>query len=120
MVLDEGAFQQAPSISIDVAVMERADRVGVVPIDIGWSDVGTWDTIFDVSDRTSAGNAVHGPVQASGTQASLVYSDGPRIIAIDVDDLIIVATASSVLVTRRGSSQKIKEVLDTFASPDQG
>jgi mannose-1-phosphate guanylyltransferase len=76
------------------------------------------DTVLDISARDALGNAVHGPVRATGTKASLFYSNGPQIIAIDVEDLIVVATADRILITSRGNSQKIKEMLEQAHARD--
>jgi mannose-1-phosphate guanylyltransferase/mannose-1-phosphate guanylyltransferase/mannose-6-phosphate isomerase len=110
------AFGACPNISVDVAVMERAERVGVVPVDMGWSDVGSWDMVFETADRDRDGNAVAGPVEALGATGCLLQSDGPHMIVLDVEDLYVVATAKGVLITRRGSSERLKELLDSADS----
>jgi mannose-1-phosphate guanylyltransferase len=117
---ERGSFARSPSSSIDVAVMERSARVGLVPVDIGWSDVGTWEAVYDAGDKEAdgAGNVVRGPVDIEGVRGCYVHSDGPRIVALDVEDLVIVATADGVLVTRRGGSHAIKPILERGGTPD--
>ena len=114
VVLEGGSFGRSPSVSIDVAVMERADRVGVLPVEIGWSDVGTWEAVYEAGEGEAdgAGNVVRGPVQAEAARGCYLHSDGPRIVAIGVEDLVVVATAEGVLVTRRGGSQGVKPLLE--------
>jgi mannose-1-phosphate guanylyltransferase/mannose-1-phosphate guanylyltransferase/mannose-6-phosphate isomerase len=114
ITLDAESFSRAPAVSIDVAVMERASRVGIVPVDIGWSDVGTWDAAYEAGEEEAdaAGNVVRGPVEVENARRCYLHSDGPRIVAIDVDDLVVVATAAGVLVTRRGASGKLKALLE--------
>lgn len=105
LYLDEEAFSSAPAVSIDVAVMERAARVGVVPVDVGWSDVGTWDAVLEASEADAEGNVLSGSVRAEQTRGCYIRSDGPPVVAAGVEDLIVVVTADGVLVTRRRMSQ---------------
>ncbi len=89
---DPDCFADSPSDSIDYAVMERAEKVACVPVTMGWSDVGSWDSLHDISVKDDNGNVLQGDVLALGTKGCLVHSDGPRIALVDVDDLIVVAT----------------------------
>ena len=108
-------FAAQPSISVDYAVMERADNVLVVPCDPGWSDVGSWDAIAEVAGAGAEGNAVEGEVVCVGARTSLVRG-GERLIAlVGVEDLIIVDAADALLVCRRGQSQKVREVVEELA-----
>ena len=109
---DEAAFTAAPSDSIDYAVMEKAVRVAVVPVDMGWSDVGSWDALHEIAPRDEAGNAQQGEVVAIDTANCLIRSDGPLVAAIGVKDLIVIATGDAVLVMPRGSSQDVKRAIE--------
>lgn len=111
---DAAAFANAPGVSIDYAVMEKAERVAVVPVSMGWSDVGSWDALHEISAKDGKGNALLGDTLAIDTAGSLVRSDGPKVTAIGVDDLIIVATKDAVLVMPRGESQRVKEIVDAL------
>lgn len=111
------AFEASPSIAIDVAVMERSDRVAVVPCAIGWSDVGSWDALYDVSPKDDVGNSLGGDVQAIDATGLLVRAEGLHVSCIDVHDLTIIATRDAVLVMPRGSSQRVREAVDALASP---
>jgi len=108
------AFASAPAIPIDYAVMEKADRVAVVPMDAGWSDIGSWDALHQVSAADEAGNVVQGQGLAVDSRNCLIRSDGAEVTAVGVDDLIIVATRDSVLVMRRGESQRVKEAVEAL------
>ena len=111
---DAEAFAASPDDSIDYAVMEKADRVAVVPVAMGWSDVGSWDALHGISDRDDAGNAHDGEVIAIDTRNCLVRSDGVRVALVGVEDLIVVAAGNDVLILPRGRSQDVKLLLDAM------
>ena len=111
---DAEAFGASPSDSIDYAVMERAERVAVVPVAMGWSDVGSWDALHAISDRDAAGNVHRGDVLAIDTQDCLIRSDGIRIAAVGVSDLIVVASGNDVLILPRGRSQEVKKLIEAM------
>jgi mannose-1-phosphate guanylyltransferase/mannose-1-phosphate guanylyltransferase/mannose-6-phosphate isomerase len=116
---DAEAFAGAPSLPIDVAVMERSDRVAVVPVAMGWSDVGSWDAIHALGAPDSDGNVVAGDVLTLESKGCLVRSDGPTIVAVGIEDLIVIATGDAVLVVPRGQSQRVKEALDALEARGQ-
>jgi mannose-1-phosphate guanylyltransferase len=107
---DADAFAASPSDSIDYAVMEKADRVAVVPVSMGWSDIGSWDALHALN-ANAAGHAHSGDVIALDTSGCLLSSDGIRIAAVGVSDLIVVASGDSVLIMPRGQSQDVKRVV---------
>jgi mannose-1-phosphate guanylyltransferase len=111
---DAGAFGRCPSDSIDYAIMEREDRVACVPVSMGWSDVGSWDSLHAISAKDDANNAVRGEVLALGARGCLIHSDGPRVTLVDVDDLIVVVAQDEVMILRRGESQKVRRVTDAL------
>lgn len=104
------AFAASPSDSIDYAVMEKAVRVATVPAEMGWSDVGSWDALKDIGLADVSGNVLTGNVRQIEAQGNLIRSDGIRISAIGVEDLIIVAAGNEVLIVPRGQSQKVKSL----------
>jgi mannose-1-phosphate guanylyltransferase len=108
------AFAAAPATSIDYAVMEKAGRVAVVPLNAGWSDIGSWDALHEVSERDDSGNALQGQALTVDSRNCLIRAEGPSVTAVGVDDLVIVATRDSVLVMRRGESQRVKEAVDAL------
>jgi mannose-1-phosphate guanylyltransferase/mannose-1-phosphate guanylyltransferase/mannose-6-phosphate isomerase len=108
---DAEAFSASPDDSIDYAVMERAERVAVVPVAMGWSDVGSWDALHAISERDESGNAHRGEVLAIDTQDCLIRSDGIRISAVGISDLIVVASGNDVMILPRGRSQEVKKLI---------
>jgi mannose-1-phosphate guanylyltransferase/mannose-1-phosphate guanylyltransferase/mannose-6-phosphate isomerase len=111
---DEAAFGTAPADSIDYAVMEKAERVAVVPVNMGWSDVGSWDALHAISDCDEGGNSVVGDVVMLETTNCLVRSDGLRVATLGVADLIVVASGNDVLILPRGRSQDVKKLIDAM------
>ena len=110
----KGAFTDSPAQSIDYAVMEKAERVAVVPAAIGWSDIGSFEALHLVSEKDGDGNVVAGPGLAIGAHGCLIRSDGPMVAAIGVEDLVIVATKDAVLVVPRAESQRVKEAVEAL------
>jgi len=111
---DADAFGASPSDSIDYAVMERADRVAVVPVAMGWSDVGSWDALLAISPCDERGNQPRGEVLAIDTNNCLIRSDGVRISAVGVSDLIVVACGNDVMIVPRGRSQDVKKLIEAM------
>ncbi len=107
---DYDAFAASPSDSIDYAVMEKAERVAVVPVSMGWSDIGSWDALHALN-ADEHGDAHSGDIIALDTTNCLLSSDGVRIAAVGVSDLIVVASGDSVLIMPRGQSQDVKRVV---------
>ena len=114
IIPDEARFAAAPSRSIDYAVMERADRVAVVPVAMGWNDVGSWDALHAISDADDAGNVHRGEVIAIDTRDCLVRSDGARVALVGVSDLIVVASGDDILIMPRGRSQEVKALIEAM------
>lgn len=112
---DAEAFAASPSDSIDYAVMERAPRVAVVPVSMGWSDVGSWDALHAISDCDEGGNACRGDVVAIDTANCLVRAAaGKRVALVGVSDLIVVADGDDILILPRGQSQDVKRLLEAM------
>ncbi len=111
---DADAFAASPADSIDYAVMEKAARVAVVPVAMGWSDVGSWDALHAISDGDADGNAHSGDVIAIDTANCLVRADGVRIALVGVSDLIVVASGNDVLILPRGRSQEVKRIVEAL------
>jgi mannose-1-phosphate guanylyltransferase/mannose-6-phosphate isomerase len=108
--LDKEAFAACPSDSIDYAVMEKTDAAMVLPVDIGWNDVGSWSALWDVSEQDGEGNAHHGDVIAVDSRDSYAYAQ--RLVAlVGVDNLVVVETDDAVLVARKDRVQQVKDVV---------
>lgn len=112
---DAQAFSASPSDSIDYAVMEKAPRVAVVPVSMGWSDVGSWDALHAISDSDAKDNVVRGDVVAIESTSCLVQAEaGRRVALVGVANLIIVAAGDDVLVLPRGRSQEVKKIIEAM------
>ena len=108
--LDKDAFSACPSDSIDYAVMEETADAMVLPVDIGWNDVGSWSALWDVAERDADGNAHHGDVIAVDSRNSYAYAQ--RLVAlVGVDDIVVVETDDAVLVARKDKVQEVKQVV---------
>lgn len=105
-------FKSMPSISIDYAVMEKSKKAAVLPIDILWSDVGSWDSLHEVIDPDGDGNVKVGDVLALDTKKTIIMGEKRLISTIGLKDLIIIDTTDALLVARRGQAQRVKEVVD--------
>ena len=108
---EPSAFGRAKAQSIDHALMEKAERVAVVPVRMGWSDIGSWDALHDAGEPDAEGNVASGDVLALDTHNCLLRSDGPTVVTLGVEDLVVVATAEGVLVSRRGDTQRVREAV---------
>lgn len=108
--LDADAFATCPSDSIDYAVMEKTRDAVVVPLDAGWSDVGSWSALWEVSDKDAAGNAHHGDVIEVGCRDTYAY--GNRLIAmVGLTDIVVVETDDAIMVGHRDRVQEVKDVV---------
>ena len=107
--IDADAFARSPAQSIDYAVMEHSQRVSVVPVAMGWSDIGSWQALVDASVKDGDGNAVGAGALALDCRDTLIRSTGPRVVAIGVEDLVIVATPDAVLVMHPAEAQRVRE-----------
>ena len=109
--LQPEAFARAPQKSIDYAVMEKTDRAAVVTGDFRWSDIGSWDALFDITPHDAAGNVVHGPVVTTDASGCVVHSDGRLTAVVGVNDLVVVSTSDAVMVIPRARSQEVRELV---------
>jgi mannose-1-phosphate guanylyltransferase/mannose-6-phosphate isomerase len=111
VTLDADAFGRAKAKSIDYALMERTDRAAVMPVAYGWSDVGSWQAVWELSERDAAGNAGRGPAVFVDTQGSYVASDKQLVALLGVDDVVVVTTEDAVLVARRENGEGLRKVV---------
>ncbi len=105
-------FKKLEPISIDYAVMEKTDRAAVIPADIGWSDVGSWTALDDVSERDAAGNIITGNVIDIGSRNSIIYADKRLVATIGLKDAVVVDTSDATLVCSKERAQDVKKVVD--------
>jgi mannose-1-phosphate guanylyltransferase len=110
-VLDE-FYSKVKSISVDYAVMEKSNNVMTIPSNFSWSDVGSWDEVFRLSESDADGNVFKGDVVAVRSKNTFVLSQEKPVSIVEVDDLIVVETKDSILICKKGKSQWVKEVVD--------
>src|SRR5712672_3050305 len=111
VTLDPAAFGSAKAISIDYAVMEKTSRAAVVPVACGWSDVGSWHAVWELSDKDAQGNAAQGAAVFEDSRNCNVSSDRALIALEGVDDLVVVATQDAVLVSRQKDADGLKRLV---------
>jgi len=108
------AFAAAPSISIDYAVMERTRHAAVVPAAIGWSDIGSWDSLWEISAKDGAGNATTGPVELLDARNCIVRSEGILTGVVGLEDAVVVVTDDAVLAMHRSRAQDVKKLVEAL------
>ena len=109
--LQPEAFARAPQKSIDYAVMEKTDRAAVVAGQFRWSDIGSWDALFDITPRDTAGNVLQGPVVSVDTTGCVIHADQRLTAVVGVKDLIVVSTSDAVMVVPRARAQEVRELV---------
>jgi mannose-1-phosphate guanylyltransferase/mannose-6-phosphate isomerase len=112
--LDEASFAEAPAISIDYAVMEHTARAAVVPVDMAWSDIGSWKALHAIQDRDDDGNVLQGDVLAQDVRRSLIRSDGPLVAALGMEDVVIVAEGDVMFVAPADRAAEVGQLLDAL------
>ncbi len=114
-------FSDLPDISIDYALMEKSSRVAVVPLNLYWNDIGSWDALFDILEKDSAGNAKEGRVITIDTENSLILGNKRLIATIGLEGHLVVETPDALLLVKRGQTQKVSELvkqLKTLGYPE--
>ncbi len=114
--LAEAPFAAMPSRSIDYAVMERTERAAVVPADMGWSDVGSWDSLWEIGAKDAKGNVLSGDVVTRNVRNSYIRSDGSLVAVVGLDDIVVISTGDAVLVLPKDQAQDVKGLVDTLKS----
>jgi mannose-1-phosphate guanylyltransferase/mannose-6-phosphate isomerase len=110
--LEPAAFAAAPSISIDYAVAEHTRRAAVVPADLGWSDVGSWDALWELGAKDAAGNVAIGDVMLEGAKNCYARSDGMLSAIVGLTDVVLVTTEDAVIALHRDRAQDVKKIVD--------
>ena len=110
--LNEKAFSKCPSISIDVAVMEKTKIGTVLPLDAGWSDVGNWDSVWQISKKDENNNVLSGNVISENSFNCYVKSEKRLVAALGLNNLIVVETGDAVLISNRDNSQEVKDIVN--------
>ncbi|WP_323751850.1 mannose-1-phosphate guanylyltransferase/mannose-6-phosphate isomerase [Marinobacter sp.] len=117
--VNETIFAECPEDSIDYAVMEKTQNAAVVALDAGWSDIGSWSALWDVSDKDANGNSFMGDVIAHDTNCTLVRSENRLIATVGVSDLVIIETKDALLVAHKDKVQAVKKVVEQLKNDDR-
>jgi mannose-1-phosphate guanylyltransferase/mannose-6-phosphate isomerase len=110
----EKHFAAMPSISIDYGVLEKSDRVSLIPCDIGWNDVGSWQAVHEISPKDENGNALQGNVIAVDCKNSLIRAEKRLVAAIGLEDVCVIETADAVLISKSDQTQDVRKVVDAL------
>ena len=110
--LDNDAFAACESDSIDYALMEKTDLACVLPMDAGWSDIGSWSSLWEQGNKDDAGNSTHGDVMMTDTEGSFVHAESRLVTTVGVRDLVIVETQDAVLVADKSQAQEVKQIVE--------
>ena len=109
--LEREAFAACPNVAIDVAVMERTDRGAVLPLNAGWSDVGSWSALWETAEHDASGNVMRGRVISEGSSNCYLRSEHRLVVGLGVDNLVVVETDDVVLVAHKGRAQDVKTIV---------
>jgi mannose-1-phosphate guanylyltransferase/mannose-6-phosphate isomerase len=107
-------FAEMPAISIDYAVMEKSDNVVVLPLELYWNDIGSWDALYDVLEKDEQGNVKKGDVLTLDTKRTLILGNKRHIATIGLEDCLVVETDDAILVAKRGEAQKVKDIVNSL------
>jgi mannose-1-phosphate guanylyltransferase len=110
--INKSAFESCPDDSVDYAVMEKTVDAVVVPMDCGWSDVGSWSALWELSDKDENGNAFKGDVIDIDTKNTLVHAENKLVATVGLEDIAIVETKDAILVSKLSEVQKVKKIVD--------
>ncbi|GAB2798332.1 mannose-1-phosphate guanyltransferase [Halomonas shantousis] len=110
--LDAEAFAACPAESVDYAIMEKTDRAAMVPMDARWSDIGSWSSLWEMSDKCESGNCLTGDVMFEDTRNTLVRAENRLVATVGVEDLMIVETKDAVLVAHKDQAQQVKRIVE--------
>ena len=117
--INKEVFEKCPSESIDYAVMEKTADAVVVPMDAGWSDIGSWSSLWDVSEKDQDGNVTHGDVIVHSTKGCYVRADSKLVTAVGLDDIVIVDTKDALMVAHRDSVQDAKLIAQKLKTSER-
>jgi len=112
-------FRDMPDISIDYAVAEKSNRIAILPLDLYWNDIGSWDSLYDVVDKDKMGNVRMGDTISIDTKDTLVISSKRLISTIGIEDCLIIDTDDAVLVAKKGETQKVKEIVNKLKADNR-
>lgn len=119
LLLDGNAFEKADNEATEKAIFERTERIALCPLDVEWSDVGSWTAMYGISDSDERGNVIQGDVIAVESKNCMVRSDTRLVTCVGLEDIIVVDTADALLVTKVGHCQSVKKVAEHLKSSER-
>ena len=117
--VDPELFEQSPSDSIDYAVMEKTDKAMVVPLDAGWSDVGSWSSLWEAFSRDADQNVLIGDVLVEDVHNAYIHSENRLVTVLGLDDVIVVETHDAVMVAHKDQAQKVKTIVEELTKQNR-
>ncbi|MBL4744358.1 MAG: mannose-1-phosphate guanylyltransferase/mannose-6-phosphate isomerase [Cycloclasticus sp.] len=117
--LDKDTFSSCRSDSIDYAVMEQTDKAVVVPLDAGWSDVGSWSSLWECAEQDKDNNVLHGDVMVEDVQESYIHSEHRLVSVLGLDNIVVVETADAVMVASKDSAQNVKNIVTRLSEANR-
>ena len=117
--IDKSSFDKCPNISVDYAVMEKTDKSKMVMLDSRWSDVGTWDSIYDSMEKDKDGNILYGDIEHSNVNNSLCYSQDKLVALIGISNLIVINTSDAILISEKNKENELKELVNTLETSNR-
>ncbi len=109
--IDSDSFSRSPNISIDNAIMEKANNIALIPLDAGWNDVGSWPAVWEVGQQDPQGNVIRGNSMLHNAKNNLIYTEKRLVALVGVEDLVVVDTKDATLVMHKNHAQEIKEIV---------
>lgn len=117
--VDEEEFLKCPDDSVDYAVIEKTDKAVVVPMDAGWSDVGSWSALWEVSDKDENQNSYHGDVIMKNTSDCYIYAPNKLVAAVGLENIVVIDTKDAVLVADKSKVQEVKQIVEQLKEEDR-
>ena len=112
--LKKDYFLKCPNISIDFALMEKTKKATVLPLNVGWNDVGSWNSVWEISKKDCNGNVIEGNVFTRDTENCLIKSENRLITTIGLKDFIVIETSDAILISDKNKSQNVKNIVDSL------
>ncbi len=111
-------FNEMPEISIDYSIMEKVDNAVLLPVNMEWSDIGSWDSVYEFFEKDEHGNVTEGNIISEQTETSMFMVNNRVVASIGVNDLLVIETDDAILISKRGEAQKVKNIVDKLADSE--
>jgi mannose-1-phosphate guanylyltransferase len=115
----EGVYKQLRSISIDYGIMEKSKKVYLIPGNFGWSDLGSWDAVYQISQKDDNENVLIGDTYTQDVQSSYIFSPKKFTAVIGMDNVIVINTQNALLICKREQSQEVKNIVEYLKLNDK-